>query len=714
MKQTVIMAASVCLVLAVSIFFLIRGGRQQYSQEDGQSPKIYHLSFAHDITEDSAIHQGALRFANLVKERSQGQVLIDIYPKQQLGNDHQMVEKARSGEIDIVLTPTAKLGIIVPQMQYADLPFLFRTREDAHTLLDGEVGQILFRYLEPTGLQGVTFWENGFKHFTANRPITKPADFQGLKIRTMQSRIIMDQFQTMGATPIPIDFHFTYDALRDGVVDGQENPLVSIVAMKFYEVQPYLTLSKHAYLGYVLSISQKTLTRLPENMRQLLFDAAKEVTPWERAETLKREKSLLKTIRESGTEVITLSEKERKSFEDATRTVAFKFRDIIGHEIMSATEQYLQQKYGLQDETDILIGLNADMSLANAQAGLAIKRGLEMAIDEINAQGGVLGRKVALMVLDHKANPARGRDNFKKLSHIPQIVAIIAGMDSPVTIFEARLAQKLKTPLLVPWAAATDIVNSKQVDNFVFRLSIRDEFAGLFLADKARKISRKIGLLLEKTAWGRSNEKAIKDALLLHNIYPVATAWFFRGDTDIHLQLEQMEDAGAEVIILVANSEEGVHVVKGMARQKRKIPIIAHWGITGGYFWDQTKNDLKDLDFTFIQTNWFLDKKRPEHRQFMETYTKKYGQSSNRQLISPSGTIHAYDLMHLLALAIQQAGEINRTSIRQQLEKISSHKGIFKFYTPPFSPKNHEALSIEDYLLATFDAQGRIIPVSEN
>ena len=168
MKKYFFIISAVLLCLVAMLLTLDNG--QKTETPLTQAPRVYNLRFGHNIQENSALHQAALRFASLVNERTHGQVQVEIFPNQQLGNDHQMIEMARAGELDIILTPTAKLSALAPQMQYVDLPFLFPTREDAYALLDGKVGDLLLRHLKPYGLRGVTIWENGFMPLTANCP----------------------------------------------------------------------------------------------------------------------------------------------------------------------------------------------------------------------------------------------------------------------------------------------------------------------------------------------------------------------------------------------------------------------------------------------------------------------------------------------------------------------------------------------------------------
>ncbi len=377
--------AFVVLLLAMTVWGIVNtigenGGSPE--QAEKEEPEALSLRFGHNTPENSALHQASLRFASEVNRKSQGKVVVEVFPAQQLGNDHQMVEMARNGELDILLTPTAKMSVPVPAMQYADLPFLFPSREDVYAMLDGEPGRILLSKLREIGLMGVTFWENGFKHFTGNEAFITPQAFADKKIRVMKSRIIMDQFRAFGAEPVPIDFHATRQALKDKVVDGQENPLVAIVSMGFHEVQSDLVLSEHAYLGYVFSISEKVLNSLSQEVASMLIETEKEITPWERDDTRKREQKFILTIEQAGVKIHRLTAAQRQQFASKTSHIVKVFEDVIGSDIISKTEEMLLEKYGPDpaSQEQIVIGIDADLALDGKSAGLAIKRGAELAI----------------------------------------------------------------------------------------------------------------------------------------------------------------------------------------------------------------------------------------------------------------------------------------------------------------------------------------------
>lgn len=298
--------------------------------------KTYRVKLSHDLSEDTPQHEGALMFKKIVEEKTDGKVKIQIFPSGQLGHDVETVELMQMGSIQASLVPTAKLSGFSSAMQICDLPFLFSSREATYYVLDSEVGMDLMGELRKIGLEGVAFWESGFKQLTANKPISTPEDYKGLKIRVMESPILIEQFKAMDANATPIAFAETYNALQQGVVDGQENPLVSIVRMRFYEVQKYLTVSNHGYLAYAFLFSKDFFDGLPAEYQKVIREAAIEAAKFERDLTVKMEEGFLKTIRESGTTVVVLNDEQRAAFVKATRPVHDKFADKVGRELLEA------------------------------------------------------------------------------------------------------------------------------------------------------------------------------------------------------------------------------------------------------------------------------------------------------------------------------------------------------------------------------------------
>jgi len=364
----------------------------------------------------------------------------------------------------------------------------------------------------------------------------------------------------------------------------------------------------------------------------------------------------------------------------------------------------------------IVIGLDADMSGGAASGGEAIRRGILLAIDEINARGGVLGRPLELEVRDHRGNPARGVDNIAAFARTPDLVAVIGGVHTPVALAELDLLHQEEILFLVPWAAGTPIVANGFRPNFVFRVSVRDEFAGGFLIDQvlARGFSRP-GLLLERTGWGRSNDKAMQTALQQRDQPAAPVAWFNWGARTLKPQLDALAASGADVVLLVSNPREGAVAVRDMAglADDARLPIVSHWGITGGDFASSVRDDVARIDLTFLQTFSFFRPPFPERAErVLAAYCARFVPCTGpADVISPVGTAHAYDLTHLLARAIARAGSIDRRRVRTAMERLDRYEGLVRVYDPPFAPDRHDALTRSDFQLSRFGTDGAILPL---
>jgi len=678
--------------------------------ESGAEEKVLHLRFGHNTPVDSALHEAALRYARLVSERSGGRVEITVYPAQELGNDHQMVEMAREGSLDIILTPTAKMSVAVPAMQYADLPFFFPNPEDVYTMLDGEPGRMLLEKLNTIGLVGVTFWENGFKHFSANEPLLRLEDFKNKTFRVMKSRIIFEQFKELGAKSVPIDFYATRKALEDGVVDGQENPLVAFVSMGFHEVQKHLTLSSHAYLGYVFSISARALKELPPDVQSLLVETAREVTPWERQATREREAKLIETIKAAGVEVDVLEPAERARMAAVMADIPGKFESVIGADIISKTQELLLEKYGPapQRREQIVVGLDADLSMGGHVSGLAIKRGMELAVREINARGGVLGKPLVLIARDHRGIASRGVENLRQLVAREDTVAVMGGQHSAVILAERELVNAAALPYLVPWAANARITDDAPC---YFRVSANDRDAAPFILREALRLYKKPALIVENSVWGRDNLSQMKQMMASEGSAFAAVATINRGQQSYDADVDALMASGADSVILIANALEGGAVLRRIAAYRSPLPVVSHWGITGGEIFERDSDTLQRVPLRFFQTFSFRDAARPKARNLAEAYMRRYGVESVAKIAAPGGVAQAYDEVMMLAAAIEKAGTTERSAVCTALETIGAYDGAVRKYERPFAPGRHDALDAGDYFMARFDENGAIIPL---
>jgi branched-chain amino acid transport system substrate-binding protein len=367
------------------------------------------------------------------------------------------------------------------------------------------------------------------------------------------------------------------------------------------------------------------------------------------------------------------------------------------------------------DTDSLVIGLDAAMTGDFAKSGVSIWRGMVLAVDEINESGGLLGRKLQIFVKDHRANPARGVDNIESFAKQDRLLAVMGGMHTPVILNELPAIHENRIISLVPWAAGTPIVDNSYDPNYVFRLSVRDQYAGPYLVNKLSEAGyENPALLLENTGWGRSNKEALTKALEERELSPALISFFNWSKNSFRAELNRALKKEADSIIFVGNAPEGVTLVQSMANQpdSERLPILSHWGITGGEFFEKSQSALSEVTLRVLQTRSFLDPANPEYAQFeREQYCSKFDcpTSDAASIVAPAGTAHAHDLVHLLRQAVRDAGTIDRPEIRKSLTKLDSWSGVVGDYDRPFTRTDREALTIDDYRLARFDSSGGLV-----
>lgn len=330
----------IMVMVAISVVSL---GCSNESSSTMDPDEVIEISYGHGFMPDTPHHESAIKFKEEVEEATDGRVIVNIFPSGQLGSAREMFEGLQMGTQEVALVPTARISGFAPELQLFDLPFLFPNREIGYEIMDGEVGSELLDKLSEQNVKGVAFYEDGYKHFTANRPLESPSDFQGVQFRTMESPIIVSQFEALGAVPTPIDFGELYNSLQLGVVEGQENPLVTIDSQKFYEVQSHLTLSEHAYLAHVLIFSETWFNGLPEDIQDILYTKGREIAVWQRQAVQDEEVKYLETIEDSGTTIIELNDEQKEKLKEATASVHEVYADEFGREILDKTYEMIEE-----------------------------------------------------------------------------------------------------------------------------------------------------------------------------------------------------------------------------------------------------------------------------------------------------------------------------------------------------------------------------------
>ncbi len=263
------------------------------------------IRFAHAGPETASQHLAALEFAKLVKDRSKGQLEVQVYPSSQLGNDSTVLGAVRGGTIDMMMAGSGNFAGLASKFEVLDIPFLFRDPAHAYATVDGEIGQRLMKELEAHGLRQLAFWEVGFRSITTkNRAVRTPDDVKGLKIRTMPNPVHIQAWKMLGSNPLPMPLGELYQALESGAVDAQEHPVDITYAAKFYEVQKHLTMTKHAFTAMPVVYSKQKFDALKPELQKVLLDAAADAKLFQRTSNQKNEASIIAELRKHGMSVI--------------------------------------------------------------------------------------------------------------------------------------------------------------------------------------------------------------------------------------------------------------------------------------------------------------------------------------------------------------------------------------------------------------------------
>lgn len=333
------MAAVVTVVL---LAFLSAGCAQRVADGEQFSPeeKIV-IRFSHVVPQNTPKGLAAKRFARLVNQRTGGKVEVQVFPNSTLFKDGEEFEALQSGAVQLIAPVTCKLGEMFPRWQLFDLPYAFHSREEVHRAVEGEIWQELCKDLERKNIKALAFWDNGFKQLTnRQRRIVYPDDCRGLRFRVMiNSGVLKDQFRALGAAPVPMVFSEVYRGLETGFVDGQENTMSNIYSKKFYRVQPFMTVSNHGYLGYVVLTNAEFWHNLPPDVRKILADTMAEVTAWEREKAQElNNKNYEQLIALGQMEIHVLTAREKEEWVERLKPVYVNYASAIGTDLLQALE----------------------------------------------------------------------------------------------------------------------------------------------------------------------------------------------------------------------------------------------------------------------------------------------------------------------------------------------------------------------------------------
>ncbi len=301
-----------------------------------QAPIV--IKFSHVVATGTPKGKGAEYFKKLAEERTNGRVKVEVYANSTLYKDNEEVDALLLGAVQMLAPSLAKFGPLgVREFEVFDLPYLFEDYDDLHKVTRGPIGAALMRKLDSKGIVGLAYWDNGFMDMSANKPLRKPEDFRGLKMRIQSSKVLDAQMRALGASPQVMAFSEVYQALQTGVVDGTENPPSNFYTQKMHEVQKYLTLSNHHYLAYGVIVNKKFWDGLPADIRATLEGAMADATTYADDIAKKENDDAIEAVRKSGrTEIITLTPEEKLAWKRALIKVHTEAESRVGKDLIQS------------------------------------------------------------------------------------------------------------------------------------------------------------------------------------------------------------------------------------------------------------------------------------------------------------------------------------------------------------------------------------------
>jgi C4-dicarboxylate-binding protein DctP len=306
-----------------------------------QSPIV--IKFSHVVAPNTPKGLAAEKFKELAEKYTAGKVKVEVYPNSQLYKDKEELEALQLGAVQMLAPSNAKFGPIgVKEMEVFDLPYILPDLKTLRKVTDGPLGKRLLGLLDAKGMTGLAYWDNGFKMMSANKKLVAPADYKGLKFRIQSSKVLEAQFRTLGAIPQVMAFSEVYQALQTGVVDGQENTWSNIYTQKMHEVQKYITVTNHGYIGYIVVVNKKFWDGIPADIKPQLDKAMKEATAYGNGQSQKENDDALADIKKTGkSEIITLTPEQdaamRKALEPVYQDVAKRVGQPLIDEFLKET-----------------------------------------------------------------------------------------------------------------------------------------------------------------------------------------------------------------------------------------------------------------------------------------------------------------------------------------------------------------------------------------
>ncbi|MGO1580898.1 MAG: TRAP transporter substrate-binding protein [Peptoniphilaceae bacterium] len=336
----------ILIISMFAIFVTACGKKENVSNDNGNKAQSNNdsitIKIGHVEPEDRSTHKALVKFKENVEEKSEGTLTIEIYPNGSLGGDVQLTESVSMGTLDIALPSTSVLTAYTEEFGILDMPYIFKNTDSAFAALDGDVGKYFNEKLKEQGINNLGYSYNGPRSTTtSSRPIEKPEDLKGIKMRVMESPIFIDFYKTLGANPTPMSFTELYTGLQQGTVDAQENPPSLILSNKFYEVQKYLSVDEHVHNFLAVIMNQQKFDSLNQDQQKIIIEESKKFVDNQRTMELEdNEEAITKLGEEGGLIVNRLNDNQKEEFAKALKPMYEKYETSFGKDLFEMCEKY--------------------------------------------------------------------------------------------------------------------------------------------------------------------------------------------------------------------------------------------------------------------------------------------------------------------------------------------------------------------------------------
>ncbi|CEH29610.1 hypothetical protein AM501_22645 [Aneurinibacillus migulanus] len=337
----VFLIAGLSLSIAIGFSFSAGAPVRYDAEQEGLDQKVI-IRFSHVVAENTPKGLAVAKFAKLVREKTDGMVEIRVYPNATLFDDENEFNALQSGKVEMIAPATSKLSSRYPAWMIMDLPYAFENEREVNEAMDGRLGELLFEAINDENVKGLALWDNGFKQMTANRPVVQADDLKNQNFRIMPGPVLHAQFRTLGAKAESHSFNDLYRQLQSGVVQGQENTLSNIYSKRLYQVQKYMTVSNHGYLGYIVLINKTTWDRLSNTQQEAIESAMAETTAWIREYAKKmNDRALAEMKAEHMIAIHMQTNEEKEAWKKRLEPVYYQFKDVIGGPVIEEWQQLI-------------------------------------------------------------------------------------------------------------------------------------------------------------------------------------------------------------------------------------------------------------------------------------------------------------------------------------------------------------------------------------